>query len=177
MRKASPRVTLPISRAATPYCLAVSRRRASEEGFTDTTARAPRSPNAATSVGNEASSSLTIAPSRGAACCAPTEEDAATGADAKQDSARVTARPPSLTSWAVCTAPSAANATRQSMRRFSAARSMAEGSPETMAAIVLEYSLEENSRADSERRGLLVARSVQQNYSVVGLAEGDLENA
>src|SRR5216683_2817785 len=70
--------------------------------------------------------------------------------DAKQDSARVTARPPSEMSWADWTAPAAARATRQSWRRFSAARSMAGGSPATMPAIVLEYSEEENSRANSE---------------------------
>src|SRR5260370_40751988 len=53
-------------------------------------------------------------------------------------------------SWADCTAPSAARATRQSMRRFSAARSMAGGSAATMPPTVLEYSEEENSRARAE---------------------------
>src|SRR5262249_51752067 len=89
-------------------------------------------------------------PSRGATCCAPTRtppaEAGANEEDAKQDSARAAARPPSEMSWADSTAPAEARATRQSMRRFSAARSMAGGSPETRPAMVLEYSEEENSR-------------------------------
>ena len=40
------------------------------------------------------------------------------------------------------------------MRRFSAARSMAGGSPETMEAMVLEYSDEENSRERVDTAGL-----------------------
>src|SRR5580658_7888451 len=87
-------------------------------------------------------SSSTVAPKTGTACRAPTE--------AKQDSARVRAMPPSEMSWADCTEPSEARAIKQSMRRFSAARSIAGGSPETMPAMVLEYSDEENSRAASE---------------------------
>src|SRR5216684_8055565 len=43
MRNEPSRVTLPSSRAATLYCLAVSRTRASDKGLTDTTARVPRS--------------------------------------------------------------------------------------------------------------------------------------
>src|SRR6266699_1902057 len=74
MRKASSRVTWPIGCAATPYCLAVSRTRASEEGLTDTTARAPRSANAAASAG-PASSNLTCAPRRAPSAMA----DAPTG--------------------------------------------------------------------------------------------------
>src|SRR6267142_1173599 len=81
-------------------------------------------------------------PSWCAACCAPT-------GSAKQDSANVTAMPPSLTSCAERTAPFAASATRHSCRRFSAARSIAGGSPATMPLIVLEYSLDENSRRAS----------------------------
>src|SRR5437879_12824064 len=72
MRKSAPRVTRPISRAATPYCLAISRTRAIEPGATETTARAPRSPKRANSAG-AVSSKLTLAPSRGATCCAPSE--------------------------------------------------------------------------------------------------------
>src|SRR6267378_4600006 len=147
MRNEPSRVTWPSSRAATLYCLAVSRTAASFDGATETTARAPRSLKAAASEGSELLPRFVIAPSRGAACCAPTEEDAEFGAEAKQDSARVTARPPSETSCADCSVPSAASATRQSWRRFSAARSMAGGSPATMPEMVLEYSEEENSRA------------------------------
>src|SRR2546422_9692747 len=151
MRKASPRLTRPSSRAATLYCLAVSRTAASFDGVTETTARAPRAPKRTDSAGSESPPRFAIAPSRGAACCAPTNEEAEAGAEEKQDSARVTARPPSEMSWADCTAPSAASATRQSIRRFSAARSMAGGSPATMLEIILEYSEEENSRADPTR--------------------------
>src|SRR6266852_8007603 len=140
MRKASPRVTWPISRAATLYCLAVLRTAASFEGVTDTTARAPRSLNAAASAGLSASN-FTCAPRWDATCCAPTTEE-----EANQDSARATARPPSEMSCADCRAPSAASARRQSIRRFSPTRSMAGGSHAVMPAIVFEYSEEENSR-------------------------------
>src|SRR6202158_650756 len=122
MRKASPRVTWPIWCAATLYCLAVSRTAASFDGVTETTARAPRSPNAAASAG-PSSSNFTCAPRWGARCCPPTTEEA------KQDSASVTARPPSEMSWADWTAPSAASARRQSIRGFLAARSMGGGWP------------------------------------------------
>src|SRR6266849_763972 len=131
MRKASPRMMLPISCAATWYCLAVLRTRASCAGLTDTTARAPRSPKRAASAG-PFSSSLAVA---------------LNPFPAKQDSARVTARPPPEMSWADWTLPSAASATRQSIRRLSAMRSMTGGSPATMPPIVFEYSEEENSRA------------------------------
>src|SRR5216684_8134391 len=90
MRKASLRVTWPIWCAATLYCLAVSRTAASFDGVTETTARAPRSLNTAASA-ESSSSNFTCAPRWGATCCAPTTEE-----EAKQDSARVTARPPSL---------------------------------------------------------------------------------
>src|SRR5271169_4385394 len=145
MRSAPPRCTLPISRAPTLYCLAVERTAASFVGETERMQRAPRSWKRACSAG-PSSSSFTFTPKTGTPCRAPT------GEAAKQDSARVTAMPPSEMSWADCTEPSEARATRQSMRRFSAARSMDGGSPETMPAIVLEYSEEENSRAASEER-------------------------
>src|SRR6266850_1179963 len=144
MRKASLPMTWPIWCAVTPYCRAVSRTAAREVGATVTTARAPLSPKSAYSGGNVVPSSLTFAPSWGAACCAPT-------GSAKQDSANVTAMPPSLTSCAERTAPFAASATRHSCSRFSAARSIAGGSPATMPLIVLEYSLDENSRRASSR--------------------------
>src|SRR6266481_8157721 len=114
MRSALPRCTLPISRAPTPYCLAVARTAASFLGATDTTQRAPRSLKRLCSAGPSAST-FTLAPSCGAARGAPTREVAA----AKQDSARVTAIPPSEMSWADCTEPSEARAIRQSIRRFS----------------------------------------------------------
>src|SRR5438445_12101882 len=147
MRNEPSRVTWPSSCAATLYCLAVLRTWASFDGVTETMARAPRSLKRTDSAGSKQSSTVTTAPRWGAACCAPTEGAADAGGDAKQDSARVTARPPSEMSWADWTAPSAASATRQSIRRFSAARSMAGGSPATMFVMVLEYSEEENSRA------------------------------
>src|SRR6266404_9151166 len=146
MRNEPSRVTWPSSRAARLYCLAVWRTAASFDGVTETMARAPRSLKAANSAVEDSFSKFAIAPSTGAACCAPTKEDP----EAKQDSARVTARPPSEMSWADWRTPSAARATRQSWRRFSAASAMAGGSPATMPAIVLEYSEEENSRAGSE---------------------------
>src|SRR6266850_3800882 len=141
MRKVSPRMTWPTCCAVTPYCLAVSRTAASDVGATDTTARAPLSPKSAYSA-DDVASNLTSAPSWGAACCAPT-------GDAKHDSAKVTARPPSLTSCAERTDPLLASATRHSCRRFSAAKSIVGGSPTTMPAIVFEYSLDENSRCSS----------------------------
>src|SRR5713226_10507069 len=79
MRNEPSRVTWPSSRAATLYCLAVLRTAASFDGVTETMARAPRSPKRAASEGSEETSIVMTAPSRGAACCAPT--------DAKQDSA------------------------------------------------------------------------------------------
>src|SRR5580658_10686413 len=133
MRSALPRCTVPISRAPTPYCLAVRRTAASFMGETDTTQRAPRSLKAANSAETSGARET----------CAPSP------AEAKQDSARVTAMPPSETSWQDSRQPSEARATRQSISRFSEARSMAGGSPETMPAVVLEYSEEENSRANS----------------------------
>src|SRR6267143_6254293 len=108
MRNEPSRVTWPSSCAVTLYCLAVSRTAASFDGATETTARAPRSLKAAASEGSELLPRLVIAPSRGAE----------TAAEAKQDSARVTVRPPSEISCADWTAPSAARATRQSWRRF-----------------------------------------------------------
>src|SRR5580704_10313820 len=51
MRSALPRCTLPISRAPTPYCLAVARTAASFVGEEETTQRAPRSLNSACSAG------------------------------------------------------------------------------------------------------------------------------
>ena len=48
MRK-GPRATAPISLAATPYCAARASTRARSEGASETTARAPRSPNRASS--------------------------------------------------------------------------------------------------------------------------------
>src|SRR5579864_6688845 len=145
MRSALSAVTLPISYAATLYCLVVARTAASFVGETETMARAPRSLNNSCSRGTLArsDSNFTFAPRAGGASPAPTEEEA------KQDSAMVTAKPPSEMSWADCTEPSEARATRQSMRRFSAARSMAGGSPATMEAMALEYSDEENSRCAS----------------------------
>src|SRR6266853_366443 len=151
MRNERSQVTWPSSCAATLYCLAVSRTAASFDGVTETMARAPRSPKRTDSAGKESSPRFAITPSRSATCLAPTEDDAELGAEAKHDSARVTARPPSEMSWADRRAPSAARVTRQSWRRFSAARSMAGGSPATMAAMVLEYSEEENSRAAPTR--------------------------
>src|SRR6266404_1233307 len=150
MRNEPSRVTWPSSCAATLYCLAVLRTWASFDGVTETTARAPRSPKRTDSAGSKESSTVTTTPRWRAACCAPTEGAADAGAEAKQDSARVTARPPSEMSWADWMAPAAGRATRQSWRRFSAARSMAGGSPATMPAIALEYSEEENSRRASE---------------------------
>src|SRR2546430_11231552 len=143
MRKASSRVTWPMGCAATPYCLAVSRTRASEEGLTDTIARPPLAANAAASAG-PVSSNLTCAPRR---ALSPMADAATVAQGAKQDSARVTARPPWEISCADWMAPSAPRATRQSIRRFSAVSSMAGGSPATIPAMVLEYSEEENSQA------------------------------
>src|SRR3979490_400606 len=128
MRNEPSPVTWPSSRAATLYCLAVSRTAASFDGVTETTARGPRS----VKVGVPAGGSffhLYRRPRGGA----PTTEEA------KQDSARVTARPPSEMSWADCRAASAASARRQSIRRFSAARSMAGGSPPTLARVALGH--------------------------------------
>ena len=90
MRKVLSLVTLPISCAPTPYCLAVFRTAASFSGETETTTRAPRSPNSAYSAATS-SGTATLAPSP---------------SPAKQDSASVTATPPSLTSCADCSVPS-----------------------------------------------------------------------
>src|SRR5579864_1779217 len=112
----SPRVTLPIWRASTLYCAAIASTRASEGGEADTRARAPVSANSVNS----------------AACRDFSETSAEKPLGlAKQDSARVTARPPSLMSWADAMARSAARATRQSMRFFSAPRSIAGEAPAT----------------------------------------------
>src|SRR5437899_13108849 len=100
MRNEPSRMTLPSSRAATWYCLAISRTWASLEGETETTARAPRSPKRTDSAGSEEFSMVISAPRWGAACGAPTREDS----EAKQDSARATARPPSEMSCADWTA-------------------------------------------------------------------------
>src|SRR3989449_58927 len=133
MRNSPPRVTCPISCAATGYCLAIASTWAIEPCATDTTARAPRSPNSAASAGSRAAR--------------------VTRAErpwlAKQHSARVVARPPSLTSCAERIAPSAASAARHSMSRFSAAMSMAGGAPATMPADTLAYADEESSLTSS----------------------------
>src|SRR6266446_7525863 len=92
MRNELSRVTWPSSRAATLYCLAVSRTAASFDGVTEMTARAPRSLKRANSAPAESSLRWTVAPRAGGGSPAPT--------GAKQDSARVTARPPSEMSWA-----------------------------------------------------------------------------
>src|SRR5208283_4427148 len=130
MRKVLSPVTLPISCAPTPYCLAVFRRAASFSGETETSTRAPRSPKSAYSAA-ASSGTVTFAPSPVAA---------------KQDSATVTAKPPSLRSCADCSVPALARLTRQSITHFSAPSSIAGGSPATMPPIVFEYSEEENSR-------------------------------
>src|SRR5713101_1898083 len=130
MRK-SPRTTRPTSRAATPYCAATESARARFVDVTDTTARAPRSPKSAASSG-----SLLVSETR-----------AERPSLAKQDSASVTASPPSLTSCADCSALSPASATSSIIKRFSAARSTAGGAPATIPRIVRAYSDEENSRA------------------------------
>src|SRR5438876_724474 len=62
MRNEPSWMTLPSSRAATWYCLAISRTRASFAGETETTARAPRSPKSTDSAGSEESSMVTTAP-------------------------------------------------------------------------------------------------------------------
>src|SRR5207247_8088091 len=62
MRNEPSRVTWPSSRAATLYCLAVLRTTASFDGVTETTARAPRSLNAANSARSESSPRSAIAP-------------------------------------------------------------------------------------------------------------------
>src|SRR6266446_8836864 len=92
MRNEPSRVTWPSSCAATLYCLAVSRTAASFDGVTEMTARAPRSLKRANSAPAESSLRWTVAPRAGGGSPAPT--------GAKQDSARVTARPPSEMSWA-----------------------------------------------------------------------------
>jgi len=84
-----------------------------KRSFTDTTTRAPRSPKIVSSSGN-ADLISTSAPSP---------------RDPKQHSASVTARPPSLTSCADKIARSLASFTKQSMSRFSPARSIAGGCP------------------------------------------------
>src|SRR5215471_13506744 len=137
MRSAASPVTRPISSAATPYCAASDRRAATLSGATLTIARAPHSPNRADS-GATGWFNATTAPfgrARPAAC------------EAKQDSAMLTARPPSETSCADRARPLAARPTRQSISRFSPSRSRAGGSPATIRAMVLEYSEEENSSA------------------------------
>src|SRR5882724_4462018 len=133
MRSAALPVTLPSSRAPTLYGRAVARTAARFAGVTETMQRAPRSEKRAYSAGEFSFKDM----------------DAPRLFAAKQDSARVTARPPSEISWADWTARASARATRQSMRRFSAARSTAGGSPATRAPTVLEYSEEENSRRAS----------------------------
>src|SRR5258705_222338 len=110
----SPRVTWPASSTATSYCAATRRMAARFSGVTDTTARAPRSPNSAASSG-----SLLVSDTR-----------AERPSLAKQDSASVTARPPSLTSCADCSAPLLASATSSAISRFSPARSTAGCAPE-----------------------------------------------
>src|SRR5216684_4665783 len=61
MRRELSRVTLPISWAPTPYCLAVARRAASLAGETETMARAPDSPKRAYSAEAD-SGRVTVAP-------------------------------------------------------------------------------------------------------------------
>ena len=134
MRRVLSRVTLPMDWALTPYCRAVESTAASLSGEAETIARAPNSPNSTYSAG----------------AVPATEMDAPSCDAAKQDSAKAAARPPSARSWAECKVPAAASATSESCRRFSAARSMAGGSPATMFARIFEYSEEENSRANSE---------------------------
>src|SRR5271154_4639655 len=114
----SPRVTVPIRCARTLYCAAISFTRASNSGATDTTARAPRSPNNAASA-------------KSSAPAASIEISAESPSRPKQASASETASPPSLTSCAESTARSAASATKQSINRFSAAKSIAGGNPAT----------------------------------------------
>src|SRR5260370_27332950 len=62
MRNEPSRVTWPSLRAATLYCLAVSRTAASFDGVTETMARAPRSLKRAASEGRESAPRFTIAP-------------------------------------------------------------------------------------------------------------------
>src|SRR5579864_6881389 len=112
----SPRVTLPIWCASTLYCAAIASTRASEAEEVDTIARAPVSANSANSAASAVFIEISAERPLGLA---------------KQDSARVTARPPSLTSCAEAMARSAARATRQSTRVFSALRSIAGGTPAT----------------------------------------------
>src|SRR3984957_8025634 len=111
------RVTVPIRFAATPYCAATALSRASEAAESDTTARAPRSPKSATSEGSASRARFTSADSPSLA---------------KDDSAIVTASPPSLTSCAERIKPALARLTRHSISRFSAARSIAGGAPPTI---------------------------------------------
>src|SRR5260370_27085337 len=129
MRNSPPRVTCPISCAATWYCLAIGSTRAIEPCATDTTARAPRSPNRAASAGSQAA--RVTRPERPWL--------------AKQHSARAVARPPSLTSCAERIAPSAASAARHSMRRLSAVISMAGGAPARLPPTALAHSGDEST--------------------------------
>ena len=110
--------TVPIRVALTPYCAAISETRAREPGARDTTARAPRSPNIAASAGIVSAAAET--------CFELTFTSAQSSSESlvKQHSASVTASPPSLMSCAEATTRSLLNWTRQSIRRFSAFRSM-----------------------------------------------------
>src|SRR5208283_282580 len=161
MRKALSPVTLPISCAPTPYCLAVFRRAVSFSGETETTTRAPRSPKSAYSA-DTSSGTATLAPSPVAA---------------KHDSASVTATPPSLTSCADCSVPASAKVTRQSITHFSAPSSIAGGSPATMPPIVLEYSLEENSRCFPPRGGAWCAAFEEVDPSSSTITSPSFRNA
>jgi hypothetical protein len=115
----SPRETVPIDSVLTPYCAAIARTLAREAGVSDTTARPPHSPKSAYSAGS-------FADSERRSTCADSP------GRSKHDSASVTARPPSLTSWADRTIFSLASLTRHSMSCFSASRSNAGGVPETI---------------------------------------------
>src|SRR5262249_17898567 len=103
MRNVLSQVTLPICCAPTLYCLAAARTAASFSGETGTMARAPDSLKRANSAGTSPASVI-AAPNEG---------------EAKHASARATAKPPSLRSWAEFTEPASARATRQSCRFFS----------------------------------------------------------
>src|ERR1700677_1664115 len=112
------RTTVPMGCTDTLYCAAICLMRASEAAAAVTTTRAPRSPNSADSAGSaDARAEIVMSAERPAV--------------SKQDSASVTGKPPSLTSCADEITRSLASFTRQSISRFSAARSTAGGAPAT----------------------------------------------
>ncbi len=90
MRSALSSFTLPISCAPTLYCLAVARTAASFVGETETTQRAPRSLKSACSAGPSSPPDLRLHLARARRSACLREASAA-----KQDSASVTAMPPS----------------------------------------------------------------------------------